>query len=145
MLQITLGAYGRVEEEEREFAPRSFCGWYRGMSDEDIYTSARAWWVLNRARAERENYAVVTANGTAIQVIEIEDWHTNASDGRHAFSGTILKKGHPVYDRYVGQALTAASRNPIHYIDDPDGPAETVCKCGCKEATSGGTWLPGHD
>jgi hypothetical protein len=27
------------------------------MQDEDVYTSARAWWVLNRARAEREKYA----------------------------------------------------------------------------------------
>jgi hypothetical protein len=143
MLQITLGAYGRVDEEDREFAPRSHCGWYRGMNDADIYTSARAWWVLNRARAEREKYAVVTAGGTAVQVIEIADWCTHPGDGRHAFSGKILSAGHPIYDRYVGKPLTAASRNPIHYLDDPDEP-EATCKCGCGEPT-GGTWVTGHD
>lgn len=108
------------------------------MPDEDIYTSARAWWVLNRARAEREKYAVVTAGGTAIQVIEIADWCTYPGDGRHAFSGKILSAGHPVYDRYVRKPLTAASRNPIHYLDDADDPAGT-CKCGCGKPT-GGTW-----
>jgi hypothetical protein len=56
MLQITLGRYGRADEVEhnKEFLARHHYGWYPGMSDEDVYTSARGWWVLNRSRAERE-------------------------------------------------------------------------------------------
>lgn len=142
MLQITLGPYGHVDEEHLEFAPRSHCGWYPGMPPEDTYTSARAWWVLNRIRAEREKYAVVTARGTAVQAIEITGWHTRA-DGRHAFSGKVLTAGHPVYERYIGNPLGTASRNPIRYLEDPNDPAGT-CKCGCGEAT-GGTWVTGHD
>ncbi len=145
MLQITLGAYGRApkDEEDDEFLPREHYGWYPGMSDEDIYTSARGRWVLNRARAEREKYAVVTADGIARQVIEINRWRTYHEQGRHAFSGQVLPPGHPVHDRYVGKPLASASRNPIHYISDPDDP-RGLCKCGCGRATNG-IWVTGHD
>ena len=113
------------------------------MKGQDILASARGWWVLNRLRAERERYAVVTAEGAAIQAIEITEWRTHDGSGRHAFNGKILGPGHPVHDRYIGKPLAAASRNPIHYISDPADPAGT-CKCGCGQATRG-IWVTGHD
>ena len=143
MLQITLGVYGRALDEDREFLPRSHYGWYQGMSDADVYTAARGWWVLNRTRAEREKYAVVTADGIARQVIEIGEWWTDPEMKRHAFNGQILPSGHSVRDRYVGKPLASASRNPIHYITDPDDPTG-VCKCGCGQSTNG-SWVTGHD
>jgi hypothetical protein len=143
MLQITLGRYGYQPDENDEFLPRNHNGWHPGMGDKDILASARGWWVLDRTRAEREKYAVVAADATAVQVIEITEWRTHPESGRHAFNGKILGAGHPLYDRYVGEPLPAASRNPIHYISDPDDPAGT-CKCGCGQATSG-TWVTGHD
>ncbi len=146
MIHITLGAFGYQPDENDDFLPRSHNGWHPGMSHQAVLTSARGWWVLNRSRAERENYAVVTAQGIAIQAIEIGEWRTKTGpDGkvRHAFDGKILGPGHPVHDRYVGKPLPPASRNPIHYITDPADPAGT-CKCGCGQAT-GGTWVTGHD
>ena len=143
MLEITLGKYGYQPDEDNEFLPRNHNGWHPRMSDEDIFASARGWWVLNRTRAEREKYAVVTAEGTAVQAIEITEWRTDLKTGRHAFNGKILPAGHPVHDRYVDKPLAAASRNPIHYISDPADPTGT-CKCGCGQATSG-TWVTGHD
>jgi hypothetical protein len=143
MLLITLGPYGREPDEDNEFLPRVHYGWYPGMSEADIYTSARGWWVLNRARAERESYAVARAGGIGRVAIEITRWWTDPGSGRHAFDGRILPLGHPVHDRYVGRPATAPSRNPIHYMPDPDDPFGT-CRCGCRQATNG-IWVSGHD
>jgi hypothetical protein len=145
MIQITLGRYDYQPDQNDDFLPRNHSGWHQAMTDQDVMTSARGWWVLNLARAERERYAVVTAQGNAILTIEITEWRTKTGPNgtRHAFDGKILGPGHPVHDRYVGKPLPAASRNPIHYIADPADPSGT-CKCGCGQAT-GGTWVTGHD
>ncbi len=145
MIQITLGAYGYQPDQSDDFLPRRHSGWHPGMDDSDVLASARGWWVLNLSRAEREKYAVVTAQGIAIQAIEITEWRTKtgANGTRHAFAGKILAPGHPVHGRYVGKPLPSASRNPIHYVSDPADPAGT-CRCGCGQAT-GGTWVTGHD
>jgi hypothetical protein len=146
MIQITLGGYDYQPDQEDDFLPRRHSGWHQDMTDQEVFASARGWWVLDRNRAEREKYAIVTAQGSAIQAIEISEWRTRTDPRgqvRHAFDGKILAPGNPIYDRYVGKPLPSASRNPIHYVTDPADPAGT-CKCGCGQATSG-TWVAGHD
>jgi hypothetical protein len=68
---------------------------------------------------------------------------TDPGGGRHAFNGQILPAGNAVRDRYVGKPLVSPSRNPIHYITDPDDPSGE-CKCGCGQSTNG-VWVTGHD
>jgi hypothetical protein len=120
MLQITLGRFTAVPEGDDPYLPRTFAGWRDGMSDQDVLTAARGWWVLNRSRAEHERYVVICARGLgrlAVQIIGTS-WATRA-DGRHAFNGTILSPGHPIHDLYVGQPVPPSYGNPVHYINDP--------------------------
>ena len=58
--------------------------------------------------------------------------------------GTILGEGHPVYDKYVGNASPVQGvRNPVTYFDDvADG---RPCRCGCGGVATTGDFLPGHD
>jgi len=91
------------------------------MTPEQVYTSARGWRRLSRARAEHERYAVVEAEGRCRMAIEITGWETQPQSGRHAFEGTILQAGHRIHDRYVGRPMEAASQNPIHYLSDDAG------------------------
>lgn len=119
MLQITLGTFRSVPEGDDPNLPRTFAGWRDGMSDQDVLTAARGWWVLNGSRAERERYAIIGARGLgrlAVEIIE-PSWVTRA-DGRHAFNGTILPPGHHIHDRYVGQPVPLSHGNPVQYIND---------------------------
>jgi hypothetical protein len=119
MLQIHLsGAPEYQPDEDLAFLPRDFNGWTRQMTPQQVYTSARGWWRLSRTRAEHERYAVVEAEGRCRMAIEITRWETHPESGRHAFEGIILQPGHHVHDHYVGQPMSPASQNPIHYFTD---------------------------
>ncbi len=144
MLQITLNKYGYVAEEDHPILPRHHCGWNPRLTDDEVLTSARGWWRLDRSRAERERYVVVAAEGIGRLAVEVTGWDTDDKLGRHGFRGIILPAGHPVHDRYVGKPLATASQNPIHYISDPCDSGDGPCKCGCGETTRG-TWVQGHD
>jgi hypothetical protein len=141
MLRITLAYPRRHSPSADPFLTRVWGGWDEDLTDQQVYDAGRGWWKVGD-RAERESHAVLTSRGIARQVIEITGWDPGKqSNGRRAFRGTILSPGHLLHDRYVGQPLAAASRNPVGYIaDEPDTP----CRCGCGEPARS-LWLPGHD
>ncbi|MEV5786968.1 hypothetical protein AB0L42_39170 [Streptomyces sp. NPDC052287] len=64
-------------------------------------------------RADREQYALLSARGIARQAIEIDDL-VSVAGGRRAIEGRFLEAGHPVHDAYVGKPQpVAAARNPV--------------------------------
>ncbi len=78
------------------------------------------------------------------QAIEIDDIEP-VDTGRSVVNGKILRSGHPVYDKYVGnESPIQGLRNPVTYIDD-DGVDGRACKCGCGDHVAGRDFLPGHD
>jgi hypothetical protein len=132
MLQIILGEFrDDVPEGDDLDLPRTFAGWREGMSEQDVLTAARGWWVLNRSRAEHERYAVISAQGLGRLVVEITgtEWATRA-DGRHAFNGAILPRGHPVHDRYVGQPVPPSHGNPVQAAVQAVAWQDTACRYG---------------
>lgn len=147
MIHITLGP--RTEEAPDDPLDRPYHGWSEGMTEEDCYRFNRGRWVLGE-RADTEQHAVFSARDTAgvkrirmaMEIHGIED----TGDGRRALRGRVLKPGHPVYDRYVGQpALVDPARNPVSYVESPFD-EQKFCACGCDEPTSQGrAFLPGHD
>jgi hypothetical protein len=141
MLSIGLGAYRTWPEDEYG---QSSSGWRPGLTDEEVYAAARGRWKLG-VRADRERYVVFTAMGIVVLAIEIESISDADPDGRRTISGTILKPGMPVYDKYVGsESPVEKSQNPVQYFESPFD--RTMCACGCDgEVPSGRDFLPGHD
>ncbi|MFJ5785480.1 hypothetical protein [Streptomyces hydrogenans] len=112
------------------------------MSDEALFRANRGCWVLGE-RAEKEQYALLSANGEVRMAIEI-DKLVPVAGGRKAIQGQFLKKGDAVYDAYVTKKTPVESgRNPITYFDSPHD--TRLCGCGCGEAVAGGWFLSGHD
>jgi hypothetical protein len=118
MLQINLGPPQDQPDQNDPFLPRTMIGWHPGMSEAALFASARGWWRLNRTRAEKEEYAVIVADGLVRQIIRITEWTTHYQSGWHAFNGQIIKPGNSIHDRYAGKPLDRVSQNPIHYLDD---------------------------
>ncbi|MEU9379466.1 hypothetical protein AB0D38_00035 [Streptomyces sp. NPDC048279] len=141
MLTIALGAYQTFPTDEYG---RSSAGWRPGLTDEEVYQAGRGRWRLG-TRAERERYALFTAMGIVVLAVEIDSIAAADPDGRRTIDGTILKPGHPVYDRYVGGATPAGkSQNPVQYVGSPFD--RTLCACGCgSETPSGRNFIAGHD
>jgi hypothetical protein len=141
MIHITLGEMKPVEPKE-DFLGRSYIGWSVDMSEEQLYEAGRGCWVFG-ARADREHYVLLSAQGAVRQAIEI-DRLVPAGPTRRAIEGTVLGSGHPVYDAYVGKpSPVEGARNPITYFNSPYGARTCACECGDPVAL--GYFLPGHD
>lgn len=142
MLHITLGK--RQDAPDKDVLGRTFFGFDESVTDSELYEANRGCWVLG-ARADQEQYALLSFEGTVRQAIEIE--HIDEVPERHprrALVGSVLRKGHPVYDKYVHQPSPVSGvRNPITYFDEE---ADTrTCACGCGAVLSTRDFLPGHD
>ena len=87
---------------------------------------------------------IVSFGGEVRQAVEIESIEPVERGHRSVVHGTILRAGHPVYDKYVGKTSPVQGmRNPVTYVkDDIDA---RPCRCGCGGTTSGGDFLVGHD
>ncbi len=141
MIHIKLGR--RVEARADDPLGRGHIGWEPGMTDQQTYEAGRGAWVLG-AKADRERYMLITADGVVRQAIEIHRL-VQVTGSRRAVEGAVLPAGHPVHDTYVGKPspVPASVRNPVTYIDSAlDAKA---CACGCGEATTTGWFVPGHD
>lgn len=140
MIHITLSDMKPVEPGD-DFFGRTYVGWSPDMTDTQLYNANRGCWVLG-ARADREQYALLSAHGAVRQAIEID--RIVQAGNRRAIEGKILTAGHPVYDAYVGKPSPIKPvRNPVTYFDSPH--AARLCACDCGEPVNLGYFLPGHD
>lgn len=146
MLQITLGTFRAVPESDDPNLPRTFAGWRDCMSDQDVLTAARGWWVLNRSRAEHERYAIIGARGLgrlAVEIIETS-WATRA-DGRARVQRQhpAAWAPHPRPLRRPTRASRARKPSPLHQrrcslILPMAGPARQ--RRGLASAEAGAAW-----
>jgi hypothetical protein len=96
-----------VAFEDREL-PRVGYGYRPGLAGEELYESARAWWVLDQARAARYPYAVAVYQGVTLDAWEIVEasWRswdaptTGRTRRRWAFEGRPVAPD--VHDAFVG-------------------------------------------
>lgn len=142
MIQLTIGSVGPADADD--VLGRERVGYYKGISDEDLYEAARAAWLLG-ADADQERYALVVHRGVGRQVIEIQRLvPTGRGDGRRVIEGAVLRPGHPAHDAHVGEAAPLwPTRNPVRYFRSET--ERRFCACGCGEVISRGTWASGHD
>lgn len=141
MIHITLGQMRYVNPEQDQLG-RDHVGWDSNMDDTALFRANRGCWVLGE-RADREQYALLSAQGIVRQAIQIDDLGSVAG-GRRAIEGRFLEAGHPVHDAYVGKPQpVAAARNPVTYFDSPH--AARTCGCGCGAPVTLGWFLTGHD
>ncbi|MCW5252297.1 MULTISPECIES: hypothetical protein [unclassified Streptomyces] len=141
MIHITLGRMRYVDPQEDQLG-RDHVGWDENMGEEALFRANRGCWVLGE-RAEREQYALFSAEGLVRMAVEI-DRLVAVAGGRKAIEGRRLAAGHPVHDAYVGGAPpVGAVRNPVTYFDSPHG--VRACYCGCGEPVPTGWFLAGHD
>ncbi len=141
MLHITLGEK-RATDPAIDGLGRSCVGFDESMTADDLYTANRGCWVLG-ARADQEDYALVSFGGTVRQAIAITAI-VPTRGGRRALEGKILEAGDPVFDTYVGKPSPVSRvRNPITYFAPAVG--QRLCACGCDGTVEKGAFLPGHD
>ncbi|MDT0213922.1 hypothetical protein Q9R29_08480 [Rothia sp. ARF10] len=116
------------------------------MSAQDVYEAGRRAWVLG-SKADRERYALIVHKDKVLLAIDIDRLvDVQVAPGkpqRRAIEGTILTKGHPVYDAFVKRSAPApTTQNPIKYVETKFD--FTPCRCGCGEEVRA-DFLPGHD
>lgn len=155
MLHITVTAKKAVNPEQ-DGLRRPYVGYEPGMSQDEMYEANHGEWAIG-ARAEKERYVLFSFGRTVIQAVEIDNLERTTiysgdpnekRDDRYTINGTILAKGHPVFDKYVGKpSPVSVTRNPVRYFEDPefDGERGQLCACGCGETTTAGEFIPGHD
>jgi hypothetical protein len=94
---------------------------------------------------------VVSFEGTVRQAVEIDSiepatggTRSGNRSNRSVVHGSILRAGHPVFDKYVGKTSPVQGmRNPVTYFEDEaDG---QPCRCERGGSVSGRDFLPGHD
>lgn len=141
MLHITLG--NKQAARSNDALGRAFFGFDESMTPEELYNANRGCWVLG-ARADEEQYALLSFDGTVRQAIEIDRIVPIPQRNRRALEGRVLHPGHPVYDKYVNKpSRVKGVRNPITYFDDEE---DRTCACGCgADLASARDFLPGHD
>ncbi|MFF7205427.1 hypothetical protein [Streptomyces sp. NPDC008141] len=141
MIHITLGKLRPVNPKDDQLG-RDHVGWDPDMDDAAMFRANRGCWVLGE-RADREQYALLSSQGTVRQAIEI-DRLVAVAGGRRAIEGRYLEAGHPVYDAYVGKPQPIEPvRNPVTYFESPH--AARSCGCGCGSPVTLGWFLAGHD
>lgn len=142
MLHITLGPERAVDPSQDELG-RDRVGYSETMSELALYDANHGCWKLG-PRASKEQYAIVSFGGIVRQAIDIDNIEPVERGSRSVVNGSILRPGHPVYDKYVDKkSPVQGMRNPITYFDDEvDG---RPCMCGCGGSVPGRDFLPGHD
>lgn len=141
MIHITLGGRRPVDPEQDQLG-RDHVGWDPQMGDVELFRANRGCWVLGE-RADREQYALLSAEGVVRLAIEI-DQLVSVPGGRRAIEGRYLEAGHPVHDSYVGKPQPVEpTRNPVTYFDSAH--SARTCGCGCGQPVTLGWFLTGHD
>jgi hypothetical protein len=149
MLHITLGPERPVDPEQDELG-RDRVGFSPTMSELALYDANHGCWKLG-PRATKERYMIISFEGIVRQAVEIDSiepvtggTRSGNRSNRSVVHGSILRVGHPVFNKYVGKTSPVQGmRNPVTYFEDEaDG---QPCRCGCGGSVSGRDFLPGHD
>lgn len=86
----------------------------RGISDQKLYDSTRASWILGVKR-DRAKYAIASYRGLVREVYAIEKWQPNGD--RWEFIGKVAED--KIRDKYLNQSLEnyikKGGQNPIRY------------------------------
>jgi len=93
--------------------------WHDGISAEDLYEIARAWWVMSPANAQRVARVLAVAGGIVREVYQPTRWRPSPVEGlenRIGFDGVVASDR----ERYVGRDVTHlfrhGSANPVRYL-----------------------------
>lgn len=142
MLHITLGPERPVDPELDELG-RDRVGFSPTMSELALYDANHGSWKLG-PRATKERFMIASFEGVVRQAVEIDSIEPVTRGNRSVVHGSVLRAGHPVFDKYVGKMSPVQGvRNPVTYFEDEvDG---QPCRCGCGGSVSGRGFLPGHD
>lgn len=117
MIQVRIK--GRHEANADDGLGRTWCGWSEDLSPDEIYEAARGCWKLDAERAGSEQVMLAVHDGIVRAVIRIDRIVDTTEDGRLAVEGSPLGKGHPFYDRWIGQSAPGPlGQNPVSYVDD---------------------------
>jgi hypothetical protein len=128
---------------------RTRYGYSPEMTPREIFDANHGYYVLG-ARADRERYALFAAPDKpgpnkvvlAVKITSIDP--VPGKPGYRQIMGTLLEKGHPVFDSYVGKPSPVTGvRNPVTYIESPED--LRLCECGCGTEVSRGPFVSGHD
>lgn len=149
MIHITLNKERSVDPSDDALG-RDRVGFSETMSPLALYDANHGTWKLG-PRSHREQYALVSFQGTVRQAIEIDSIEAvtgvppgDRQAGRSIINGKVLSEGHPVYDQYVDKPSPIQGvRNPVTYFEAPDEGRPCLCKCGA--TVQGRDFLPGHD
>jgi len=92
----------------------------KGMSFEEIYTTAKEKWVIAESKRTSLEYALIEFKGRIVAVFQPYEWYSTIDDknGRlkWGFNGNIITDG-PVYEMYFNKGTDKefGSQNPIRY------------------------------
>lgn len=146
-VRLKLGSY---QPSPGDPLGRSHVGYFPRMTEEEAWEAGRGAWKMNRDKAARERFALITGEGQVRVVAEITGVtvHDTDSGERVALVGHPLAEGHPMRQAYLGtpDPVVNGSQNPIGYCELPEE-AEFLmrpCACGCGQSTDR-DFLPGHD
>jgi hypothetical protein len=82
------------------------------MSELALYDANHGCWKLG-PRADKERYMIVSFEGIVRQAVEIDSIEPVTRGNRSVVLGSILRAGHPVFDKYVGKTSPVQGmRNP---------------------------------
>ena len=146
-VRFKLGGYETVTGDP---LGRAHIGYFPRMTEDEAWEAGRGVWKMNKDKAGRERFALITGEGVtrAIAAITGHTIHETPSGLRVALQGRLLPEGHPVREAYLGKPdpVVNGSQNPVGYCDLPEEQAFRLrdCACGCGE-TSDRDFLPGHD
>jgi hypothetical protein len=143
MLHITVGPERSIDPQTDDLG-RATVGYSPRMTDYELYEANHGCWKLGyRVRSER--YYLASYDGIVRQAVAIDRIERSSpTSGRSVIHGKVLKPGHPVYDRWVGnRSPIMGVRNPITYFEDEAD--SRACLCGCGGTSLGRDFLPGHD
>lgn len=94
----------------------------REMSEDELYTATRQWWVLNLNRCKKVEYVFAVYKGIVRQVYIPTKWFigkTEKGQKRVGFDGVPASQ--VLRDQYVGCSvlsyLTKGAQNPIKYVN----------------------------
>ena len=146
-INFKLGPVTQVDPAEDDMS-RTWVGFSPTHSLQTTFDVNRGLWVLG-PRADRERYATFSVEATIALVAEVDRIETvpakvAGARAKRAVVGRVLEAGHPVHDALIGTQVDG-HRNPVTYIEDPDGGPRT-CACGCGgPVPAHRAFLPGHD
>ena len=97
--------------------------WRPDMDEDDVYDTARGWWLIG-PRREKCEYAIAVAKGVVRGVYRIHGWQERPQgEGRPGgrvkwgFDGEPAPKLHYLVGRNVSHLFTFGAANPVLYLN----------------------------